>query len=81
MPHEGPLDPEWGQHICEQGKGDELPGGQAARQETPPVEVREVEEGGKEGICVGQVQGGQELHAKDVEGCLQERLDCIKLLR
>ena len=51
--HEGPLDTEGCQHVREQGKGDELSGGQAAGQEAPPVEVWEVEERGKEGICVG----------------------------
>ena len=53
------------------GKDDELAGRQSRSQKAPPVAVGQSEEGAEEVVGGLDVQLRQQLHAKDMEGCLR----------
>ena len=71
--HKSQLDAKGRQCKSEQRERDELCGSQAAGQEATPEEVWQAEEGAEEGVGAVQVQAGQQLHAKHMERCLQQR--------
>lgn len=70
VPHERQLDARRRQQERGQREHDQPPAAQRAGQEAAPERVRQAEEGAEELVGGAQVQAGQQLHAKHVEGGL-----------